>query len=173
LPILIPAGVDVKCDGSVVTIKGPKGMLTRTIADGLKIEKENGQIKISPESGVQKIKALWGLNRVLVQNMITGVNEGYQKTLEIVGVGYKADVKGKVLNLAVGYSHPVNFTAPDGINFAIDGPTKIIISGIDKQMVGQIASEIRKKRPPEPYKAKGVKYIDEIIRRKAGKTAAK
>ena len=157
LPVAIPAGVDVKLEaGNVITVKGPKGTLTRKLADDLK-----------------RSKSLHGLTRTLINNMIIGVTQGYEKVLEINGVGYRVAKSGKKLTLTLGYSHPVEMTDPEGIESVVEGTNKIIVKGIDKEKVGQFAAEIRTKRPPEPYKGKGIKYSDEYIRRKVGKTGKK
>ena len=173
IPVAIPAGVQVKIDGQRVDVKGTKGTLTRHLHPEIKAEVKEGKVHFTPVMDGEQVKALWGLNRVLVANMIIGVSQGYRKELEIVGVGYKAEMKGKDLQLSTGYSRPVPVKVPKGITFAVDNQTKIIIDGCDKEMVGQTAAEIRKIRPPEPYKGKGVKYAGEHIRRKAGKVAGK
>ncbi len=171
LPIEIPANVEVKlAEGNFVTVKGPKGTLERKLVDDMNIAVENGQVTVTRPSDLKRHKALHGLTRTLIFNMIVGVTEGYTKTLEINGVGYRAAKKGNVLNLTLGYSHPVDMEDPEGITSTVEGQNKIIISGIDKEKVGQFAAEIRAKRPPEPYKGKGIKYSDERIRRKVGKT---
>jgi large subunit ribosomal protein L6 len=173
IPVAIPAGVQVKVEGQRVDVKGAKGALTRTLPPEIKAEVKDGKVHFSPTMEGDQVKALWGLNRVLVANMITGVSQMYRKDLEIVGVGYKAELKGKDLQISSGYSRPIPVKAVKGITYAVDGQTKIIIEGCDKEMVGQVASEIRKIRPPEPYKGKGIKYAGEYIRRKAGKIAGK
>jgi large subunit ribosomal protein L6 len=173
IPVAVPAGVQVKVDGQKIEIKGSKGTVTRLIHSEIKAEVKDGKVHFSPTTEADNVKALWGLNRVLVENMIIGVSQGYRKELEIVGVGYKAELKGKDLQIAVGYSKPKPVKAPKGITFSVDNQTKIIIDGIDKELVGQVASEIRKIRSPEPYKGKGIKYVGEHIRRKAGKVAGK
>ena len=174
MPVAIPAGVTVTvADGNVVTVKGPKGELTRTFASELSIEEKDGQIIISRPNDVKRIKALHGLTRSLINNMVIGTSAGYQKVLEINGVGYRAAKQGKVLTLNLGYSHPVEMTDPDGIETVCEGQNKVIVKGISKEQVGQYAAEIRMKRPPEPYKGKGIKYADETIIRKAGKTGKK
>ena len=173
-PIAIPAGVTVTiADGNVVTVKGPKGELTRTFAHELTIEQKDNEIIVSRPNDVKRIKALHGLTRSLLHNMVVGTSEGYQKVLEINGVGYRAAKQGKVLTLNLGYSHPVEMTDPEGIETVMEGQNKIIVKGISKEKVGQYAAEIRTKRPPEPYKGKGIKYDDEHIRRKVGKTGKK
>ena len=174
MPIAIPAGVTVTiADGNVVTVKGPKGELTRTFAHELTIEQKDNEIIVSRPNDVKRIKALHGLTRSLLHNMVVGTSEGYQKVLEINGVGYRAAKQGKVLTLNLGYSHPVEMTDPEGIETVMEGQNKIIVKGISKEKVGQYAAEIRTKRPPEPYKGKGIKYADEHIRRKVGKTGKK
>lgn len=172
-PIAIPQGVDVKLDGHTLTVKGPKGTLTRTLSNEMNIAMENGEITVSRPSEVKKHKSLHGLTRTLIFNMIEGVTTGYSKSLEIVGVGYRAQMKGKNLNLTLGFSHPVEIEPPAGISFETPAPTKIVVSGIDKEVVGQVAAEIRGWRKPEPYKGKGIRYEGEYVRRKAGKTGAK
>ena len=174
MPVAIPAGVTVKVeDGNKVTVKGPKGELTRTFAHELTIEEKDGQIIVSRPNDLKRIKSLHGLTRTLINNMIVGTSTGYEKTLEINGVGYRAAKQGKVLTLNLGYSHPVEMEDPEGIETVCDGQNKIIVKGISKEKVGQYAAEIRMKRPPEPYKGKGIKYADEKIRRKVGKTGKK
>ena len=171
LPISVPAGVEVKINGSEVSVKGPKGELTQTFNSMLTIELEDGQIKVSRPNDEREARSLHGLTRTLINNMIIGVSEGYSKTLELVGVGYRAAVKGKQLELSLGFSHPVFVDTPEGITFECPSQTKIVISGIDKQKVGQTAADIRKFRKPEPYKGKGIRYEGEHIRRKEGKAA--
>ena len=174
MPVAIPAGVTVTIEsGNKVTVKGPKGELTRTFAPELSIEEKDGHIIISRPNDVKRIKALHGLTRSLINNMVIGTSSGYQKVLEVNGVGYRAAKQGKVLTLNLGYSHPVEMTDPDGIETVCEGQNKIIVKGISKEKVGQYAAEIRMKRPPEPYKGKGIKYDDEHIIRKAGKTGKK
>ncbi len=171
LPIEIPANVEVTlAEGNFITVKGPKGTLERKLVDDMNIAVEDGTVTVTRPSDLKRHKALHGLTRTLIFNMIIGVTEGYTKTLEINGVGYRAAKKGNVLNLTLGYSHPVNMEDPEGITSTVEGQNKIIVSGIDKEKVGQFAAEIRAKRPPEPYKGKGIKYSDERIRRKVGKT---
>ena len=173
IPVAIPSGVQVKVDGSRIEIKGAKGTLDRDITSKLKVEVKDNLIHFSPASEAEDVKALWGLSRVLVYNMVEGVTQGFKRELEIVGVGYKAELKGKDLNISVGYSSPVLFKARNGITYAVEGPNKIVITGIDKQAVGQTAAEIRRIRKPEPYKGKGIRYAGEAVRRKAGKAAGK
>lgn len=171
LPIEIPANVDVKLTtGNYITVKGPLGTLERKLVDDMNIAIEEGQVVVTRPSDLKRHKALHGLTRTLIFNMVVGVTEGYTKTLEINGVGYRAAKNGNTLNLTLGYSHPVNMTDPAGITSEVEGQNKIIVKGIDKEKVGQFAAEIRAKRPPEPYKGKGIKYSDERIRRKVGKT---
>ena len=173
LPVAIPAGVEIKLEeGNVITVKGPKGTLTRKLVDDLKITVDNGEISVERPSDLKRYKSLHGLTRTLINNMVIGVTQGYSKVLEINGVGYRAAKSGKKLTLTLGYSHPVEMEDPEGITTTLDG-NKITVSGIDKEKVGQFAAEIRKKRPPEPYKGKGIKYETETIRRKVGKTGKK
>ena len=169
MPIAVPAGVDVKIDGSTVTVKGPKGTLTGTFNSSITVEQEGAEIKVSRPDDTNRNRALHGLTRTLIANMVTGVHDGFKKELEIVGIGYRAAVQGKDLVLNVGYSHQVVMTPPDGITVEVPAPNSIVINGFDKQLVGQFASEVRGVRPPEPYKGKGIKYKDEVIRRKEGK----
>lgn len=173
LPIVVPAGVDVKIDGSTVTVKGPKGTLTGTYNSKMAIELNDGHITVTRPDDTKENRALHGLTRTLIANMVTGVHTGYKKELEIVGIGYRAALQGKDLVLNVGYSHQVTMTPPEGITVEVPGPNKIVINGYDKQVVGQFASEVRGVRPPEPYKGKGIKYADEVIRRKEGKAGGK
>lgn len=174
LPIAIPAGVEVKLEeGNVITVKGAKGTLTRKLVDDLTITVENNEVVVTRPSDLKRYKSLHGLTRTLIANMVTGVTEGYKKELEIVGVGYRVAKNGNKLNLTLGYSHPVEMQDPEGVTTTVEGNNKIIVSGIDKEKVGQFAAEIRAKRPPEPYKGKGIKYTTEHIRRKVGKTGKK
>ncbi len=170
-PIPVPSGVDVKIDGSTVTVKGPKGELTQTFTDIISITLEDGVINVTRPDESRTARSLHGLTRTLVANMVTGVSEGYAKNLEIVGVGYRAAMKGKDIELQLGFSHPVLVVAEPGIEFEVPAPTKITVRGIDKQRVGQVAADIRKWRKPEPYKGKGVRYEGEKVRRKLGKAA--
>jgi large subunit ribosomal protein L6 len=173
-PIPVPNGVDVKLEGSTVTVKGPKGQLTHTVAEPISVEKgEDGQFYVSRPDDERKSKELHGLSRTLIANMVVGVTEGYRKSLEIAGTGYRVTAKGSDLEFALGFSHPVLVKAPQGITFTVERPTLFHIAGIDKQQVGEVAANIRKIRPPEPYKGKGVKYVGEVIRRKAGKAGKK
>ena len=169
LPIAIPAGVDVAVDGNVVTVKGPLGTLTRTVNSIISVEVKDGQVIVTRPNDEKTARSLHGLTRTLIANMVTGVNTGYKKELEINGIGYRAAMQGNDLVMNIGYSHQVVMPQPDGIKVEVPGPNKIIISGPDKQKVGQFAAEVREKRPPEPYKGKGIKYVDEYIRRKEGK----
>ena len=174
LPITIPSGVDVKIDKGFITVKGPKGELTQKLIDCLKIEIKENEVTVNVNKpDLKKERAFWGLYRSLVNNMVTGVSEGFEKKLEINGVGYKVAMAGKNLNLNLGYSHPIEFEIPENIIATLEGNNKITISGFDKQLVGETAAKIRKLRKPEPYKGKGIKYSDEVILRKEGKTAAK
>ena len=170
-PVLIPNDVTVTKDNLTIKIKGPKGELSRNLHSNMKVEVTGDEILVSRPDDTKYNKALHGLTRALIENMITGVNKSYGKSLEIVGVGYKAELKGKNILLSLGYSHPIYFVPPDGIDIAVPAPTQINISGIDKELVGLVAAKIRSLREPEPYKGKGIKYSDERIIRKAGKTA--
>ena len=173
LPVAVPAGVEVKvAENNLVTVKGPKGTLERVLPVEMSIKVEDGHVVVTRPSDLKKMKALHGLTRTLIQNMVIGVSQGYEKTLEVNGVGYRAAKQGKKLVLNLGYSHPVQMEDPAGLESKVDG-NKIIVSGIDKEKVGQYAAEIRDKRRPEPYKGKGIKYADEVIRRKVGKTGKK
>lgn len=173
LPVAIPGRVEVKLEeGNVITVKGPKGTLTRKLVDDLDIKVEGSEVIVTRPSDLKRYKSLHGLTRTLIFNMVEGVTNGYTKELEINGVGYRAAKAGKKLTLTLGYSHPVEMEDPEGIETKVDG-NKITVSGIDKEKVGQFAAEIRTKRPPEPYKGKGIKYTTETIRRKVGKTGKK
>ena len=167
--IAILSGVTVQVDGSTVTVKGAKGELTRTVHSNMSVEVDGATVHVKRPDDTKLNKSLHGLTRTLVANMVTGVSEGYKKELEVNGVGYRADKEGKDLVLNIGFSHQVRMTEIDGITIEVPAPNKIIISGPDKQKVGQFAAEVREKRPPEPYKGKGIKYVDEHIRRKEGK----
>jgi large subunit ribosomal protein L6 len=171
LPIPVPSGVEVSLDESVVTVKGPKGTLTHTVASPIAVAREDdGSIAVRRPNDERVARSLHGLTRTLIANMVTGVTEGYEKRLEIVGVGYRVLSKGPTqLEFQLGYSHPIVFDAPEGITFAVDGPTRFGVSGIDKQLVGEVAANIRKLRKPEPYKGKGIRYAGEVVRRKVGK----
>ena len=174
MPIAIPAGVTVTiAENNKVTVKGPKGTLERVLPAEMSIKEEDGQIIVSRPSDLKKMKSLHGLTRTLINNMIVGVTAGYEKKLEINGVGYRAQKQGKKLVLSLGYSHPVEKEDPEGLESTMEGQNVIIVKGIDKEKVGQYAAEIRDKRRPEPYKGKGIKYADEVIRRKVGKTGKK
>ena len=174
MPIAVPAGVTVDiAENNKVTVKGPKGTLERVLPVEMDIKLEGSEITVSRPNDLKRMKSLHGLTRTLINNMIIGVTEGYTKVLEINGVGYRAVKQGKKLVLSLGYSHPVEMTDPEGVETVLDGQNKITVSGIDKEKVGQYAAEIRDKRRPEPYKGKGIKYADEVIRRKVGKTGKK
>lgn len=172
-PIAVPAGVDVQIDGSTVRVKGPKGELARTLHRDVIVRRDEGELKVERPSDQAEHRALHGLSRTLVANMVEGVTTGFKKTLEIVGVGYRAETKPFGLTLALGYSHPIDYRAPQGIELRAVTPTVVEVAGIDKEVVGQVAAEIRSLRPPEPYKGKGIKYQGEVIRRKAGKAGGK
>ncbi|MEU1589264.1 50S ribosomal protein L6 [Micromonospora sp. NPDC005710] len=172
--IPVPAGVDITIDGQTVKVKGPKGQLQHILAEPITIERaEGGELSVNRPNDERKAKELHGLSRTLVANMIVGVTEGYRKSLEIAGTGYRVTAKGSDLEFALGFSHPVVVPAPAGITFTVERPTLFHVAGIDKQQVGEVAANIRKIRPPEPYKGKGVKYQGEVIRRKAGKAGKK
>ena len=174
MPIAVPAGVTVDiAENNKVTVKGPKGELTRVLPEAMGIKKDGEEIVVTRPNDLKKNKALHGLTRTLIYNMVIGVTEGYEKVLEVNGVGYRAQKQGKKLVLSLGYSHPVEMEDPEGIETVLDGQNKIIVKGIDKEKVGQYAAEIRSKRAPEPYKGKGIKYDTEVIRRKVGKTGKK
>ena len=168
-PIAIPSGVDVKIEGRVVTVKGPKGALTRTVPATISVQQVDGQLLVARPDDERDNRALHGLTRSLVNNMVIGVTDGFRKQLEIVGVGYRAEAQGDGIRLALGFSHPVVVKAPEGISFEVPVPTQIVVTGIDKEVVGQIAADIRSIRKPEPYKGKGVRYAGEKVRRKEGK----
>jgi large subunit ribosomal protein L6 len=168
-PVVIPAGVDVTIDGRHVTVKGPRGTLSLTVAEPIEVSQADGTIKVTRPNDEGEIRALHGLSRSLIANMVTGVTAGFSKTLEIVGVGYRVQAKGKDLEFSLGFSHPVLVTPPEGITFRVEAPTRFVVEGIDKQLVGETAARIRKLRKPDPYKAKGVRYQGEVIRRKVGK----
>jgi large subunit ribosomal protein L6 len=172
-PITVPAGVDVTLDGNLVRVKGPRGELSRRLHKDVVVRREDGAIVVERPSDQPEHRALHGLSRTLVANMVEGVTTGFTKTLEIVGVGYRAETKPFGLTLALGYSHPIEYKAPEGITLRAVNPTTVEVSGTDKEVVGQVAAEIRSLRPPEPYKGKGVKYQGEVIRRKAGKAGGK
>jgi large subunit ribosomal protein L6 len=173
-PIPVPAGVDVTIEGRTVRVKGPKGELSHTLAEPITVERgEDGSLHVLRPNDERRSKELHGLSRTLLANMVIGVTDGYRKSLEINGTGYRVTAKGKDLEFALGFSHPVVVSAPEGITFTVEKPTLFHVAGIDKQLVGEVAANIRKIRPPEPYKGKGVKYADEVIRRKAGKAGKK
>ena len=174
MPIAIPAGVTVEvAENNKVTVKGPKGTLERVLPAEMEIKVEGAEVVVSRPNDLKKMKSLHGLTRTLINNMVVGVTTGYQKKLEVNGVGYKVSKAGKVLNLSLGFSHPVEMVDPEGIESVVEGQNIIIVKGIDKEKVGQYAAEIRDKRRPEPYKGKGIKYADEVIRRKVGKAGKK
>ena len=173
-PIVVPAGTTVTiADGNVVTVKGPLGELSNKFAETLTIKMEDGKVLVTRPNDEKEVRSLHGLTRTLINNMVVGVTQGYEKKLEVNGVGYKASKAGKVLTLNLGYSHPVEMTDPEGVETTLEGQNIIFVRGIDKEKVGQFAAEIRDKRRPEPYKGKGIKYSDEVIRRKVGKTGKK
>ena len=169
LPITVPSGVEVTISGRDITVKGPKGTLSHTIVEPISVEQQDGSLVVTRPNDERDSKSRHGLTRTLVANMVTGVTDGYSKTLEIVGTGYRVQAKGGDLEFALGFSHPVTVVAPDGIAFTVEAPTRFVVSGIDKQKVGEIAANSRKIRKPEPYKGKGVRYQGEVVRRKAGK----
>ncbi len=168
-PVAVPSGVTASVEGQTVKVKGPKGALQVLLHDDVQVTLDKGTIAVEPRSETQRARAMWGLSRTLVSNLMSGVTQGFEKRLEINGVGYRAALQGKNLQLSLGYSHDVVYPVPEGIQIATPRPTEIVISGIDRQKVGQVAAEIRAFRPPEPYKGKGVKYADEFIFRKEGK----
>jgi large subunit ribosomal protein L6 len=169
LPVTIPSGVKVDVTGQDVSVTGPKGTLALTVAEPIAIVQEDSVLRVTRPNDDGPVRALHGLSRTLIANMVTGVTEGYKKTLEIVGVGYRVQAKGKDLEFALGFSHPITITPPEGITFRVEAPTRFVVEGIDKQLVGEVSAKIRKLRKPDPYKGKGVRYQGEIIRRKAGK----
>ena len=171
LPVVVPSGVDVTVESSTVTVKGPKGTLSHTVAAPITVDRaDDGALEVKRPDDERNSRSLHGLTRTLIANMVTGVTDGYEKKLEIVGVGYRVLSKGPTqLEFQLGYSHPITFNAPDGITFTVDGPTRLGVQGIDKQLVGEVAANIRKLRKPEPYKGKGVRYAGEQVRRKVGK----
>jgi len=168
-PVPVPSGVTVTVEGQTVAVKGPKGQLSWTLPEDIDVRQEGGELTLAMREDTARAHAMWGLSRTLVNNMVTGVTTGYERTLELVGVGYRAALKGQSLVLQLGYSHDVDVPAPDGVSFAVPKQTEIRISGIDKQVVGETAARIRRLRPPEPYKGKGVRYAGEQVRRKEGK----
>ena len=167
--IPIPTGVTLTLDGQHVAVKGPKGQLAWTVSEEIELKLEAAELTLSPRSETTRARSMWGLSRTLVNNMVVGVSTGYEQTLELVGVGYRAAMKGQDLSMQLGFSHDVNIPAPAGITFAVPRPVEVKIAGIDKQLVGEMAARIRKIRPPEPYKGKGVRYAGEAVRRKEGK----
>jgi large subunit ribosomal protein L6 len=169
LPVPIPSGVEVTIDGREITVKGPRGTLSHRVAEPIEVKQGDGVITVTRPNDEGEARALHGLSRTLVANMVTGVTEGYRKTLEIVGVGYRVQQRGPNLEFALGFSHPVTVSAPDGITLRVETPTRLVVEGIDKQQVGEVAANIRKLRKPDPYKGKGVRYEGEQIRRKVGK----
>ncbi|WP_225729929.1 MULTISPECIES: 50S ribosomal protein L6 [unclassified Nocardia] len=170
-PIAIPSGVDVTIDGRQVQVKGPKGTLSHIVAEPITVGKnDEGKLEVTRPDDERKSRSLHGLTRTLISNMIVGVTQGYEKKLEIAGVGYRVALKGQNLEFALGYSHPIVSEPPQGITFAVESPTKFSVAGIDKQLVGEVAANIRKYRKPEPYKGKGIRYAGEVVRRKVGKT---
>ena len=174
LPVPIPSGVDIAIAGQLITVKGPKGTLSHTVAEPITVNRaDDGTIAVVRPDDERVSKSLHGLSRTLIANMVTGVTAGYSKTLEIVGTGYRVTAKGSDLEFALGYSHPVPVTAPAGITFRVEAPTRFVVEGIDKQKVGEVAANIRKLRKPDPYKGKGVRYQGEVVRRKAGKAGKK
>jgi large subunit ribosomal protein L6 len=172
LPVTVPSGVDVTVDSSMVTVKGPKGTLSHRVASPITVDRsDDGALEVKRPNDERESRSLHGLTRTLIANMVTGVTEGYEKKLEIVGVGYRVLSKGPTqLEFQLGYSHSITFNAPDGITFTVESPTKLGVQGIDKQLVGEVAANIRKLRKPDPYKGKGVRYAGEVVRRKVGKT---
>lgn len=172
-PIALPKGVEIKTEGNSIQVKGPKGTLAMDIMPMITVTVEDGQVIVARESDVKPVRAAHGMTRAMIANMITGVNTGFEKVLEIVGVGYRAQLQGKNLVLSLGFSHPVEVVPPAGIEFTAESPIKISIRGIDRQLVGQVAANIRGYRPPEPYKGKGIRYAGEYVIRKAGKAGAK
>ena len=169
LPIPIPSGVDIAIDGQHVSVKGPKGELKLTVAEPIQVVKEETVLRVTRPTDEGPVRALHGLSRTLIANMVTGVTDGYRKTLEIVGVGYRVQARGSDLEFSLGFSHPVTIVPPEGISFRVEAPTRFVVEGIDKQQVGEIAAQIRKLRKPDPYKGKGVRYQGEQVRRKVGK----
>ena len=170
-PIPVPAGVQVQIEPGLVRVNGPKGELSERVSPAISVEQSDGELTVTRPTDRGEHRALHGLTRTLIANMVTGVTDGYEKRLEIQGVGYRARLQGKSLELSVGYSHPVSVTAPEGIEFEVPAPTQVVVRGIDKQLVGEIAARIRRTRPPEPYKGKGIRYAGEHVRRKVGKRA--
>jgi large subunit ribosomal protein L6 len=170
-PIEIPEGVTIDVGDGVVSVRGPRGELSQAVSPAMRIEQSNGTLTVERPSDRGQHRSLHGLTRSLIANMVEGVTNGYEKRLQIQGVGYRARLQGKALELAVGYSHPISIPPPDGIEFDVPQPTEVVVRGIDKQLVGEIAAQVRKQRPPEPYKGKGIRYVGEHVRRKVGKRA--
>jgi large subunit ribosomal protein L6 len=168
-PITLPSGVDVSVAGTSVTVKGPRGTLARDLHESITVTVDDGVVTVMRADDERYTRALHGLSRALVNNMVVGVHDGYRKDLQMIGVGYRASLQGSRLELQVGYSHPVHVEAVEGIAFEVPEPTRIAVTGIDKELVGQVAADIRKVRPPEPYKGKGIRYVNEVVRKKAGK----
>jgi large subunit ribosomal protein L6 len=168
-PVAVPSGITANVEGQTVKVKGPKGTLSFVVPDDVTVKLDGGQIKVDPRDETKRARSQWGTSRTLISNLIAGVSKGFERRLEITGVGYRAAVQGKSLNIALGYSHDINYPIPEGITIATPRPVEIIISGADRQKVGQVAAEIREYRPPEPYKGKGIKYSNERIFRKEGK----
>jgi large subunit ribosomal protein L6 len=168
-PVALPSGIIANVEGQTVKVKGPKGALSFVVPDDVAVKLDGGQIKVDPRNETKRARSQWGTSRTLIANLIAGVTKGFEQRLEINGVGYRAAVQGKILNITLGYSHDINYPIPEGITIATPRPVEIIISGADRQKVGQVAAEIREYRPPEPYKGKGIKYSDERIFRKEGK----
>jgi large subunit ribosomal protein L6 len=171
-PVTIPAGVEIKLSGRMVAVKGPKGTLERSFPEEVTFTMDDSEVRVERPADDRRSRAMHGLSRALLANMVTGVSEGYTRELQLVGVGYRAALKGRDLELQVGFSHPVAIEPPDGVTFEVPEPTKVVVSGIDKERVGQASANIRKVRPPEPYKGKGIRYVGEYVRRKAGKAGA-
>lgn len=172
-PIELPKGVEVKVEGNSISVKGSKGSMSFGIMPHISVAVDNGHVVVSRENDEKSVRAAHGMTRAIINNMVIGVDKGFVKELEIIGVGYRAQMQGKNLVMALGFSHPVEIVPPNGIEFAVDGPTKVIVKGIDKQLVGQTAANIREHRPPEPYKGKGIRYVGEYVIRKAGKAGGK
>ena len=168
--VVLPAGVEIKQDGNNITVKGPKGELTREFSSDIKMNIEGNEVTFTRPNDSKEMKTIHGTTRALLNNMVVGVSEGFQKALELIGVGYRAQVQGNKLTLNVGYSHPVEMTAPEGVTFEVPANTQVIVKGINKEVVGELAANIRGVRPPEPYKGKGIRYVGEFVRRKEGKT---
>jgi large subunit ribosomal protein L6 len=172
-PVPVPSGVEAAIDGLTVRVKGPRGQLEATMPDGVSIRSDGAQLVVERTGDSPRERSRHGLVRTLIANMVTGVTDGYRTTLDMVGVGYRAALKGRDLELQVGFSHPVRIEAPAGITFEVPAPTRIVVAGIDKALVGQVSADIRRVRPPEPYKGKGIRYEDEVVKRKSGKAAGR